>query len=147
MDVRGDRLEQSFGEYTLAEIIRGLSRLFRGWQQGVTLLRRGLRGCETASAREELDNAATVYHVYRSAWNTYRAYRLRRRWTEAKRDAFLRIARNELANLEQVLPILERDPRLGWHSECQAYMFDAESVRGKMASLRKQLGAKGRTKR
>ena len=40
------------------------------------------------------------------------------------------------------LPIVESDPRFGWHSECQAYMFDAEGIRKKIRALKKQVGRK-----
>jgi hypothetical protein len=137
MDPRGDDLAPSLDPYSLADVIRGLGAVAQTWKGGVTLLERGLRSCTGDAARMELDNARVCYHVFRSAWNTYRAYRLRRHWTDAKLDAFRRIAANERANLEQVSTYVQRDPRFGYHSEPQAAMFDTTSIRRKM----RQLGA------
>jgi hypothetical protein len=99
-----------------------------------------LKGCTGGTAREELDNAWVCYHIFRSTWNTFRAFKLRKSWKQAHLPAYRRIARDELANLEAVLPRVERDPRFGFHSECQAYLFDAKGIRRKIRMLKKQLG-------
>jgi len=136
---RGEWLEPSFWNFTLAEIIRGLGRLAREWKKGAGLLDLALENCDATVAREERDNAWACYHIFRSAWNTYRIFRLRKAWRDDHLPAYLRIIRNELPNLEAVLPIVERDKRLGWHPECQAYLFDAKRIRSKISSLKRQL--------
>lgn len=137
IDPRGDELKLSIDPYSLPEIIRGLGEVARIWRQGAKRLEKGLKSSDSETAREELDNAWACHHAFRSGWNTYRAYRLRRNWTEAKRDAFRRIAANELENLEQLLPRVKRDARLGYHSEAHAYMFDAPSIQRKIRQLRR----------
>lgn len=141
VDPRGDELKLSIDPYSLPEIIRGLGDVARNWKQGVKLFEKGLKASESETAQKELDNAWACYHAFRSAWNTYRAYRLRRNWTEAKLDAFRRIAANELENVEQLLPRVKRDARLGYHSEAHAYMFDASSIQRKIRQLRKLASA------
>jgi hypothetical protein len=37
--------------------------------------------------------------------------------------------------LKKVLPIVEADKRFGYHSEAQAYMFDATSIKAKIGKL------------
>lgn len=137
MDRRGDDLTPSLDPYSLAEVIRGLGALARQWKRSIGLLQKGLKSCDSETARAELDNARVCYHVFRSAWNTYRVYRLRLKWSDSQRAAFSRIAADELANMEAVLPIVQRDPRFGYHSECQASMFDAASIRGKLCALKR----------
>lgn len=136
---RGDCLELSLGPYSLAEVIRGLGELARKWKKGTKLLEKGVSGSKSDTARKELDNAWACYHVFRSVWNTYRVYKLRLNWSDSKLPAFQRIAQNELENLEQVLPIIKRDKRFGYHSEPQAYMFDVSSIRRKIRSLEQMI--------
>jgi len=140
-DKRGNNLDYSFGLYTLEEIIRGLGLLAKQWKFGVDTLRDGLHTCQCRNAKKELDNAAIIYHIYRSSWNIYRAYKLRKKWSDKKMEAYLRIAVNELKNLEEVIPILKRDHEkiLGFHIEGQTYMFDIAGVTRKINSLKKQL--------
>ena len=138
-DPRGENLANSLPGFTLSEIIAGLGRLARTWKRGAQQLERGLRPCDGDIARAERDNAWVCYHIWRSTWNTYRAWRLRRNWSDAKLDSYLPIARNELDHLQSVLPLVARDDRFGWHSDAQAYLFDAAGIRKKIASLRRQL--------
>jgi len=134
-DERGDELEASFGPYTLSEIIQGLCALTRTWEHAVELLERALAGCEATTARQELDTARVAGHCFHSGWNLYRAYRLRKQWSPSKLDALLSIVRDEQAHLAQVLPIVAADRRMGFHSECQHYMFTASAIRRKLRRL------------
>lgn len=138
-DPRGENLANSLPGFTLMEIIGGLGRLAREWKRGASLLEEGLEACEADTARSERDNAWVCYHIWRSTWNTYRAWRLRRDWNDDKFDAYLPIARNELANLEAALPLVAGDERFGWHSDAQAFLFDAPRIRKKIAALKRQL--------
>jgi len=143
MDVRGDNHDLSFGCYTLDEIIKGLGMLARTWRPGTVALEKGLKTTSGEHGARETDNAWMVYHVYRSAWNTYRTYKLRKKWSDAKLDAYLRIIKNEIANLEQVVPILTRDHerQFGYHIEAHGQMFDLDGVKKKIRSLKRQLSS------
>ncbi len=137
MDQRGDEVELSLDPYGLAGTIRGLGEVACKWEKGAVLLEKGLRSSDAETAQQELDNAWACYHVFRSGWNTYRTYRLRKNWSKAKLDAFRKIAANELDNLEQLLPRVKRDARLGYHSEAHAYMFNVPSIQRKTSQLRR----------
>lgn len=139
MDKRGDYLEYSIGEFNLIEIIRSLGIIMRGWKKATSLLTEGLVSSGCRHAQQECDNAWVCYHIFRSTWNTYRAYRLRRRWNDSKIIQYRRIIKNELSNLRQVLSIVERDSRFGFHAEAQAYMFDAKTIERKIRVLNKQI--------
>ena len=49
------------------------------------------------------------------------------------------IARDEIRILEQALPMVEADSRLGFHAECQGYMYTPELMGKKLAALRKDM--------
>jgi hypothetical protein len=132
---RGDELAASFGPFTLAEIIRGLGALQRGWRAGLRRLEEGLHGCRGRAAEEELRSARMVGHCFRSAWNLYRAYALRRHWSPRCRPALLRIARDELAHLPAAADLAAADGRMGFHAECQRYLFTAAGIRRKIRRL------------
>jgi hypothetical protein len=163
---RGDDLEPSLRAFKLDDMIGLLGLLVSAWEDGVRLLERALAGCRAPSARTELGVARMVGLCYRSTRNVYRTYKLRlvlsgdtRRGRRAPGEAskavgtangaggpppvadgvgreFRAIVADEIAVLETALPLMGADPRLGFHAECQAYLFDAERVRAKLAQLR-----------
>lgn len=135
-DERGDDVVHSLGAYTLTEVIRGLGRLAKLWEQGAERLAEGLAACDAPTARDELNTAYVAGSCFHSAWNIYRAYRLRRNWKAAHKAKLLPIMKDELAHLERVLPIVAADSRMGYHSECQAFLFDAKRIRAKIRKLR-----------
>ena len=55
------------------------------------------------------------------------------------REQFRPLAADEIRILEQALPMVEADPRLGFHAECQGYMYTPELIRKKLAALKKDM--------
>lgn len=136
---RGEWVESNWLDgFKWPEIHRAVGILHREWKKGVALLERGLAAVAGSAAKAELDNAYIIYHCLRSTWNAYRCFRLRKNWSDSKLPQYLRIATNELANLQAVLPILERNPMHGWHGEPHIHMFDADGVRKKIHALEQQ---------
>jgi hypothetical protein len=79
--------------------------------------------------------------AFRSAWNVYRWYLLRRRRRSEKVTRLQReIIADELANLEAALPLVAADRRLGFHQEAQWGMFSPAAIRKKRSQLRELLG-------
>ena len=135
MDERGDNLNQALGQFTLDEVIGYFTQLSREWQQAVALLEEGLASSAHPHATQELRNVQVIGCCFRSTANIYRNYRLR---LERPADAdaqFQVLVADEIANLEVALPLIEADPRLGFHAECQAYQFTPALVREKLAQL------------
>jgi hypothetical protein len=130
--------------YTLEEVIRGMGKVARAWKRGAVLLEQALKGLGDRHTREELPNAWVCYHTWRSTWNLFRVYKLRLKWSDAKLDAYLDIAEDELENLRAVLPYVQADKRFGYHSEAHAYLYDAAEIRKKINALQRQLKAGGR---
>lgn len=136
---RGDELEASFGEYTLDEIINGLDELYQTWMAGAETFERAVSESDAPTAREEINSIRMAGHSFHSGWNLYRAYQLRQNWSPSKRDAVLNIMHDERDHLCDILPIVEADDRMGFHSECQHYMFDAEAIRQKIINIDDQI--------
>jgi len=132
---RGDDLSESFGSFTLDEIIIGLDELTVKWWEGVVHLDKALKNCSCIHAWEELSSARAAGHCFQSTLNIYKAYKLRVDWDDNHRGELQKIAKDEYEHLSAMLPILNEDKRLGFHSECQCYMFDASSVRRKLKEL------------
>jgi len=139
MHPRGDDLSRSLGQFTLEEVIDLLATMVTHWNRGVGLLESALAGCRHAHAAEELGVARTIGCCFRSTRNAYSTYKLRLERPPDLPARFREVATDEIANLETALPLLEADPRLGFHAECQGVQFSAELVREKLAQLRASL--------
>lgn len=132
---RGDELKESFGCYTLSEIIKGLGIVTRTWWKGVEIFECGMAGCEAPTAQEEMNTARMAGHCFQSGWNLYRAYRLRRKWTASHLTALRGIMRNERDHLADAAAIAQADKRMGFHIEPQLQMFSASTIRKKLKKL------------
>ncbi len=132
-DKRGDDLPVV--DYSLAEITEGFGRLTERWEAATDLLACGLAGCRGRAAREELVNARVAGHCFRSTWNLYRAWPVRREWRPGRAAELLPILQDERDHLARALPLVAGDARMGFHSECQYRMFTAEGIRRKLRRL------------
>jgi hypothetical protein len=139
MDDRGGNLDKSLTEFSIEEVLKGLEMLYQQWWKGVMFLEQGLDISKCKHSYEELNNAQVCYHIFRSAWNTYRTYQLRCEFSNLKLSEYLQVINNELANLKKVLPIIKNNKRFGYHSEAQNYMFDYAGVKNKADDLEKQI--------
>jgi hypothetical protein len=144
MDPPGEWLEPKWIDgFEFGEFRPAIGRVMREWKKGARLFDRAVQTCSDDRTGAERDNAWVCYHVFRSTWNMYRVFELRRRWNDSKLPAYLKIAADELTHLPHVLPILDRDPRFGFHPEPQGQMFDAASVRRKIRALKRQVASAG----
>jgi len=139
-DRRGDGLEETYGVFTHKEVTTGLEMLSGIWDKGVALFEQGVRGCTCTHTTEELNTALVAASCFRSTWNLYRAYPIRKRWQPANISRLRPIMEDELAHLVRILPILRTDPRMGYHSECQHFQFTHGMVEKKIRRLNKSLG-------
>ena len=138
---RGDELQGTFGPYTLGEIIQGLRALSRLWWQGVEAFENAVAGCDTPAALQELNSARMAGHCFQSGRNLYRAYRLRRKWSDSRLEPLRAVMRDECEHLPGALRIAEADRRMGFHSGCQRYLFTPSGIRGKLRRLKELLSA------
>ena len=137
----GDRIEDTFGDFSLTEIVKLLQSLQKHWLNAVGLYESALSGSAETATHNEIASAKFAGCCFRSCWNIYRWYQIHK---NSRQSAFttreVSIIKDELENIEPVLSCLNTDPRLGFHQEGQCYMLDAKSVRRKIKDLKQKLG-------
>jgi len=137
----GDHLEDSFGSFTLEQVVDLLKRLSSEWFKACDLYKEGLWSAKNTQNKEkEFGVALTAGCCFRSTYNIYRWY-LQRKENSIKMltAGELQIITDEIANLERVLPCVEADKRLGYHQECNCYMFSAAVIKTKLKQLNDML--------
>ncbi|MDD2707986.1 MAG: hypothetical protein PHV34_08255 [Verrucomicrobiae bacterium] len=133
---RGDDLDSCRGGYTVEEIIHGFEMLITHWQRGMFFYRHALLKCRTVHAQEEYRSALCALCAFKSALNVYRLYEVCLRWDAGKSwKAYRNLCEQERDNCQTLLPILKRDKRLGFHAECQQFLFSEKLVKKKLAIL------------
>ncbi|MHB9132284.1 MAG: hypothetical protein ACYDBB_14515 [Armatimonadota bacterium] len=142
--------------FTLDEVIDGYSRMHEGWvaalQPYADSLRRDDAGITEEQRRhrhEELGCAQMIGIQLRSIVNVYRFFREQQRAMQAAgltapcdipaNEALLAIMAEEIANIRQALPLLEADPRLGYHQDIGGYKYNAAMIREKIAAMEEEL--------
>ncbi len=89
---------------------------------------------------EEWCSAFGNWACLASARNILAAHGLHKRPSGPARDAAVRaVMAEETALVENVIPVCQLDGRLGYHGECQAYLFDAHRCRAKLRIMRQAL--------
>ena len=135
----GDRLEDTALTYSLEAIAESFGKLSSSWSIALHIYERALAAEKSNERmREELGVAKIIGGTFRSTYNIYRWYILRRRKKTKRLSAGeLNIIADELCNLQGTLPYVEADQRAGFHQEPQWRMFDPDSIRQKISSLSK----------
>jgi hypothetical protein len=141
---RGDNLDFCCGNYALDEVIELYGKLVNVWGEGLKYIEQVKSSLLNPTERfmQEYYNAKCIYHVYQSTLNVFKAYVLCRSWRDFMLPQYLKLCEDELNNCKKLLPLLEKDDRLGMHLECKGYMFDVNSVNRKIEILVKHLLSK-----
>ncbi len=136
LDPRGDDFNQMLDQdvFTLDQIIERFEKLSGLWNIAVIELTKALCDDKYPS---ELRNAKVAGAAFTSTFNTLRIYRMRKNWNNSCLHEFLDIANAEKTLLESILPDVEADQWIGYHAEPHGWLFDAESIREKIAFLKK----------
>lgn len=154
--VFGDRIEDCLGGCTLDEVIAALDDLVREWREGLagyeqalSELRLEADGVQRRRVRDELRCAQMISLQFESASNLFRFHRERQRVIashglaapcDLPRTAELEtVMRSEIDTARAALPLVEADPRLGYHGEGRTYMYDASLIRAKIARMEHEL--------
>ena len=141
---RGDDILQAFESYTIAELVPWMEKLADGAEKAADMLKDALKDSKCRHAAEELSAIYTAACSYRSAANLMKIVVIKQEQGEAAADnaEYLAIQRNELSNVEKLLPFAASDPRQGFHPEARAYFFDAARLQNKIARLKELLNIK-----
>ena len=136
----GDKLEDSLGEYSLDEMITLLEGLSNNWNSKLLQYKEVLSKCSgAANAKKELAVATIAGASFRSVYNVYRWYRLNKYLKFSDQSEKAEILTDEIENLKVALASAQKDSRLGYHQEAQAYMYSVEAIRAKIEDLESKL--------
>jgi hypothetical protein len=138
-DERGDDLSGCLSDFSLDEVIAGFEKLSTMWAEGVSQLENALSVSDSQNATFELGNAKICGAIFQSTFNLFKFYKLRLDWSEDKIEEYKSIAKNELAVLEEIKPVVASDKRQGYHSEAHAYFFNEEMIQEKINTFKIQL--------
>ena len=162
-DALGDDLSRLVGDFfedrqsfTLDELIDGFRRLGDAWEAGIPSYAAALEaddaGITDAQRRhrhEELGCARMIGIQVRSVVNVLRFFQAQQRAMQTHGltapceippdDALATIMAEEIANITAALPLLDADPRLGYHQDTGGYKYNAEMVRAKIQRIEAEL--------
>jgi len=131
----GDKLEQSLGSLTMAQVIRLLDELTLRWNRGIAPYRIALAD-GNARARQKLSVAEACGVFYESCRG---AYRFALAAEQGCSNVVLAdLIRGEIALCARAIQLLKDDDRLGWHDDC-GWMIRPALVESKVASLKRML--------
>jgi len=138
-DERGDDLSACLADFSIDEVINGFDKLSSMWKEGVSQLESALSACDSKNGVSEIANAKVCGAVFHSTMNTFKFYKLRLDWSEDKIEEYKNIAKDEIAVLEAIKPVVASDKRFGYHSEAHAYLFNEEMIEEKIKTLKSQI--------
>lgn len=132
--------------FTLDEIVDGFERMCEHWDAGLVPYAAALADPAHPRRADELRCARMIGIQLRSTWNAYRFFREQQRLIARDDltppcdlppdDSLLAIMADEIANAERALPLVDADPRLGFHQDCGGYKYDPPLIRAKLATMR-----------
>ncbi len=126
--------------FTPAAVESALRSGIRAWEAGLRVLERAMGSQPTPRAIMELDVCRTLAIILRTGLNVVRFYRTRdallcgkgsEPMLRRRMQQLTRILDEEIDNAERALPVLERDPRIGYTSS-YGRPYSAEMVREKI---------------
>lgn len=150
----GDRLEDTYEEWALEDVLSAWQQVAKLWQQALPHYRKALTAptADPLLQRHRRDELSCAEMIGRHLISTYNAYRFHawRLATMRKNgltapctleadDEARAIWQDELANVRQTIPLMEADPRLAYHGEAYAHLFDIKTLQSKIAALTKSL--------
>ncbi|MBL8995300.1 MAG: hypothetical protein JNM63_18285, partial [Spirochaetia bacterium] len=125
----GYRLTDSFGPYTLNEILKLLDKLVHHLETGIKSMKESLDLSEPKQSAV-MHNALGIWHSFRSCRNIFRAWKHR-----GSQKALEPIYQDEIEHLRELLVYFDKIPHYGFHAECQEQFFVSSDVSGKIKGL------------
>jgi hypothetical protein len=144
----GDRIGECIAStHTLDEVLTLCERMARYWNEGVEVLR-ALKSkyAHDAERLKDVGLAEALGIQFQSGSNILQFYALREKLARAKGSGRLgtleqmkALVHAELTLDARLLPLVEADSRLGFHSEAEGYKYFPEKIRWRMALLKRLL--------
>ena len=143
--VGGDRLGECLTDgHTLDEALELCEKMSRLWSEGCAVFG-GLEECGKYDRYEQRSNAFAIDILFRSGVNIMRFYKLRHSLGIGEGDAkktlseMRNILLDEIENSKALIPLCEKESRLGYHSEAHGYKFFPEKLEWRTQSLERVL--------
>src|SRR5690606_37998127 len=143
-DISGDRVAECFAyEFSSQEIIETCRRMAEEWQRGVDLLI-AIKDQYPADLQRAIGVDQAQGLQFRSAYKEMQIYALRDELpfespqSQLAHIAKMRdIAREEIANTAELLPLAKDDSRLGFHSEAEGYKYFPEKLQWRIEQIKR----------
>ena len=141
----GDRIgECLLNGHTIDEAITLIGRMNDYWQQGLSYIKRiDTKG--NYSRSEQISNATAIGLIFNSGYNILRFYKLRHLLGTRQGNALELLSQMRDIVLEEIdistalIPITEKDNRIGYHSEANGYKIFPEKLKWRIEELKKLL--------
>lgn len=140
----GDRISEALMTgHTLEEALTLFESVCEGWRKGLKALSQ--LPVESPEETDEQSVASCVGLLFESTRNILEFYLLRdllgRREGSAPEilSRMRDLVRAEMDNSQKMIPLCEKDPRLGYHSEGEGYKFFPERLRERIEKLEQLL--------
>jgi hypothetical protein len=146
-----DQYKRWLGFYTVAEITGSFREMARTWRKGIELLESAAHFDGRASqmlteAQRQIAEAKAVRLQCLSAANVYEFYALRDKLKdspEAEHPGILQrmeeVAREELQNASEMIPLMKADPAIGFESEIYDYSYSLSLIDQKLFQIKEML--------
>ena len=143
-EVSGDRIGECLGfGHTLEEALTLCRTMSALWRQGLEkLLSAGKLHAEDPARAADTGLARAIGLQMKSVCNVLEFYFLRQEMFYTKRNHLERMAelvRAEIGNAREMIPLCEKDCRLGYHSEAEGYHFWPEKLQARIGLLEELL--------
>ncbi|MGQ9553509.1 MAG: glycoside hydrolase family 20 zincin-like fold domain-containing protein [Anaerolineae bacterium] len=145
-DAHADDMSQWLSIFGAEGVTRCMEALDESWSKAIVRLEAALP-LTRGSGRRELERAIGVARMcliqFRSTANIAEFLLARERYYaatephehQAQKERLVAIARRERANAAQALPLVDADPRLGFHGEAFGYLFNRPLIEQKLGEL------------
>ncbi|MBN1674238.1 MAG: hypothetical protein JXR37_24530 [Kiritimatiellae bacterium] len=151
-DAHADHMDPWLEGFGAEHVVRCLRTLDEDWTQAVGCLESALpltRGSGTRELEREIGVARMCIIQFRSTLNMIEFLLTRNEFDaaeaedeQAKLNGRIReIAERERENCAAALPLVDADPRLGFHGEAHGYLFDRPLIERKIAELDEMIRA------
>lgn len=141
----GDRIgECLLNGHTLDEALALVGRMHESWQKGLEFVK-DIKTNGNYARSEQIDNAMAIGLIFNSGYNILRFYKLRHLLGTGQGDANLllkqmkEIVFDEIKISQALLPISEKDKRIGYHSEAYGYKIFPKKLIWRIEQLEKLL--------
>lgn len=141
----GDHVGECAPAFTISEVLMLLQRVSWSWERGVEILRTvHIPPGAVPALKKDMDVAEALLALFQSSLNIFTFYALREELAFESRPPVRKemlhrlseLVHQEMQGTGKLLELVRLDPRLGFQSEAEGYMFSAETLEWRLGGLR-----------